>query len=424
MTAEVAPWLDRSRWPTVPIRYVASLGTGHTPSRQHPEYWEDCTIPWVTLADVGQLRDGTVNIITSTSEMISRLGLANSAAVKHPAGTVVLSRTASVGFSAILGSAMATSQDFATWTCGPKLDPRYLLHALRAMAPDLKRLAMGSTHKTIYMPDIAELRVPLPPLDEQRRIADFLDAEIARIDALSTMQREVLTLVAERRAAFLEDHLVTAQIAMGAPWIPLQHLTDQSRPIMYGIVLPGPSVEDGVPIVKGGDVAAGRLRPDLLSRTTREIESGYARSRLKGGDVVIAIRGSVGEVAVVPHSLKGANLTQDAARISRGPETDMRWLELVLQTSSVAEQIKSRITGATVRGINIWDLKRILIPTPGIQTQQEAAAKLDDLLRKQDSLSTRIRTQLELLAERKQALITAAVTGQFDVTTGRGADLS
>ncbi|GAB3802878.1 hypothetical protein [Micromonospora zhanjiangensis] len=49
---------------------------------------------------------------------------------------------------------MATSQDFATWTCGEKLDRRYLLHALRAMAPDLRRVAAGSTHKTIYMPDI------------------------------------------------------------------------------------------------------------------------------------------------------------------------------------------------------------------------------------------------------------------------------
>src|SRR5262245_38356599 len=125
MTVSVAPWLTGSRWPTVPIRYVARLGTGHTPSRQHPEYWESCTIPWVTLADVGQLRDGTLNVISKTAEMISSLGMANSSAVRHPAGTVILSRTASVGFSAILGSAMATSQDFATWTCERQLDSKY-----------------------------------------------------------------------------------------------------------------------------------------------------------------------------------------------------------------------------------------------------------------------------------------------------------
>ena len=97
---------------------------------------------------------------------------------------MILSRTASVGFPAILGADMATSQDFATWTCGPKLDPRYLLYALRAMAPDLRRLVAGSTHKTIYMPDVEQLRIPLPALAEQRAIAGFLDAEVAYIDKI------------------------------------------------------------------------------------------------------------------------------------------------------------------------------------------------------------------------------------------------
>jgi len=116
-----------SVWPRVQVRRVAGLGTGHTPNRQHPEYWENCTIPWLTLADVWQLRDGTTDVVTETAECISEVGMANSAAVLHPAGTVALSRTASVGFCCILGRDMATSQDFATWTCGPELVPRFLL---------------------------------------------------------------------------------------------------------------------------------------------------------------------------------------------------------------------------------------------------------------------------------------------------------
>ena len=60
----------------------------------------------------------------------------------------------------------------------------------------------------------------------------------------------------------------------------LWHLIPPDRRIMYGIVLPGPNVDDGVPIVKGGDVSTERLRIDRLNRTTPEIESGYARSRL------------------------------------------------------------------------------------------------------------------------------------------------
>ena len=72
----------------VPLRRSPGLGSGHTPSRQHPEYWENCTIPWFTLTDVGQLRDGAVSEVFETNELISEVGLANSAAEVHPAGTV------------------------------------------------------------------------------------------------------------------------------------------------------------------------------------------------------------------------------------------------------------------------------------------------------------------------------------------------
>lgn len=422
----IAPWLADARWPTVPIRLVAKLGSGHTPSRSHPEYWEDCTIPWITLADVWQLRSGTQSVISTTKEMISPLGMANSAAAKHPAGTVILSRTASVGFSAIMGTAMATSQDFATWTCGPRLNPRFLLHTLRASAPDLRRVATGSTHKTIYMPDIEQLRIPLPPIEEQRRIADFLDAETARMTDLGSKLQQFNCGVLQREESALAGLLnasvrdTNQELPEGWRWVPLTHLTDPLRQIMYGIVLPGPNVEDGVPIVKGGDVAAGRLSAELLSKTSRDIESRYERSRLLGGDIVIAIRGSVGEVAVVPAQLAGANLTQDAARISIGRSTHPRWLQLVLVSPIVKHQITQRVTGATIKGINIWDLKRVMIPVPGLAKQRELAKSASEVIDAHDALRLRVAKHKKLLAERRQALITAAVTGQFDVSSAGG----
>jgi len=105
-------------WSVVQVRHVATLGSGHTPSRSRPDWWEDCCIPWFTLADIWQVRREGRRFVTETEEMVSELGIANSSAVVHPAGSVMLSRTASVGFPAIMGCAMATSQDFAVWRCG------------------------------------------------------------------------------------------------------------------------------------------------------------------------------------------------------------------------------------------------------------------------------------------------------------------
>ena len=138
-------------WRGVKLGRFARMGSGHTPSRSHPEWWEDCAIPWITTGEVSQVRDDRREVLTETREYISEIGMANSAAELHPKGTVVLCRTASAGYSAVMGEDMATSQDFATWTCGPNLDPFFLLWCLRAMRSDLLgRLAMGSTHKTIY----------------------------------------------------------------------------------------------------------------------------------------------------------------------------------------------------------------------------------------------------------------------------------
>jgi len=180
------------------------MGSGHTPSRSNPEWWTDCRIPWITTGEVSQVRDDRREVISETRERISELGLANSAAELHPKGTVVLCRTASAGYSGVMGHDMATSQDYVTWTCGPRLDPFYLLWCLRAMRQDLLgRLAMGSTHKTIYVPDLQMLRVPLPELGEQREIVKRIREANTRIDSLVDAINQQLALLAERRQALI-----------------------------------------------------------------------------------------------------------------------------------------------------------------------------------------------------------------------------
>jgi type I restriction enzyme M protein len=205
------PWLPSipSHWRSAKLSLVARLGTGHTPSRSESRFWEgERDIPWLTTGDIARFRDGRCEVLTETKQSISQLGLENSAAVLHPPNTVALSRTASVGFSVIMGCAMATSQDFATWTCSSLLEPRFLLLCLRAMREDLVgRLAIGSTHKTIYMPEIQGLRIPLPPIDEQRRIVDIAHIELRHLDRLSESVQLNLSLLTKRREALLREYV-------------------------------------------------------------------------------------------------------------------------------------------------------------------------------------------------------------------------
>ena len=198
-------WLGEipAHWEAKRTKFAATLRSGHTPSRQNPEYWRGCTIPWFGLADVWQIRDGQVEYVHATAEKISELGLANSAARLLPTGTVILSRTASVGFSAILGVDMATTQDFVNWVCGPSLRSEYLLYVFRAMGPEFRRLTMGSTHQTIYMPAVGCFSTPVPPVPEQDQIIAFIRKETSAIDALISKVRQAIDHLREFRTALI-----------------------------------------------------------------------------------------------------------------------------------------------------------------------------------------------------------------------------
>lgn len=200
-------------WLAPKFTMVARQETGHTPSRKESSYWtpEDCVIPWVSLADVWQLRSGQTVYLEDTAEKISEIGMANSSARLLPAETVVLSRTASVGFSGILAKPMATTQDFAAWICGPTIRPKFLYYVLRAMKPEFRRLMMGSTHQTIYMPDIRSFRTPLPRLVIQDRIIAELDASIGNYRKVHEKLTESITKLREYRAALITA-AVTGQI--------------------------------------------------------------------------------------------------------------------------------------------------------------------------------------------------------------------
>ena len=289
----------------------------------------------------------------------------------------------------------------------------------------------GSTRDKLTQSGMNSIPLPWPPEREALLITDFLDRETAKIDALVAEQENLIALLKEKRQAVI-SHAVTKGLDPTVPmkdsgieWLgevpahwniaPLMHLTDPARPIMYGIVLPGPNVDVGIPIVKGGDVKDHRLKLELLNRTTPEIEAPFARARLKPLDIVYSIRGTIGDAEVVPIELQGANITQDVARISPARNIETKWLLHVMKSKPVFVQLEQRSLGAAVRGINIFELKRARIPVPPLSERAEIADFLDTETTKLDDLTTEAQHTIDLLKERRSALISAAVTGKIDV---------
>ena len=151
-------------WQSVLLDSVAKRGSGHTPDKKHPEYWNG-DIKWLSLKDSDRLDN---LYIADTAERITPAGIANSSAVEHPAGTVVLSRDAGVGKRAITRDVMAVSQHFMAWQCGEPLSNHFLYYWLQHKKPEFERIAIGNTIKTIGLPYFKAFEIPLPPLPEVR----------------------------------------------------------------------------------------------------------------------------------------------------------------------------------------------------------------------------------------------------------------
>ena len=180
---------------------LARLESGHTPSRRHPEWWGG-EIPWIALPDIRAL-DGKVAY--DTAEHVNEAGIANSSARILPAGTVALSRTASVGFVTIMGRPMATSQDFVNWVCGPDLDPAFLAFLLRGARNTIRAAASGAVHKTVYVPIVKQFHVCVPSVAEQREIARLLSERMAAVDRVRTAARSSLAAVDALPSALLRE---------------------------------------------------------------------------------------------------------------------------------------------------------------------------------------------------------------------------
>jgi type I restriction enzyme, S subunit len=187
-------------WEWSPLVNIARMESGHTPSREHPEWW-DGDVPWIGIADARAHHGGR---ILKTLQHTNADGLANSAARLLPAGTVCVSRTASVGYVVVTGRPMATSQDFVNWVPTEAVTSAWLRLVFCASREALIRFGKGSVHKTIYFPEWLSVHIAVPPALEQARIVAEADRLLSVADAAEATLAAGVGRCARLRQAILK----------------------------------------------------------------------------------------------------------------------------------------------------------------------------------------------------------------------------
>lgn len=444
-------------WVWTPLLDVAELGTGHTPSRQHPEYW-DGDIPWIGIRDARAHHGG---VIKETIQTVTELGLANSAARLLPKDTVCLSRTASVGYVVVMGRCMATSQDFVTWTCRDALDPFFLARAIQAEGEDIRNFGEGTTHTTIYFPEVKALHLCLPPLPEQRRIVAKLDQlsarsraarhHLARTAALAARAKQAILAAAfrgdltsewrgrfpdeaadtealqERRGAYLRQRRGSRLLSdsglklsdLGAlphGWFPA-HLAEIAETTLGYAFKSSWFTAGGTRLVRGANVAPGRIDWDDTKFLDAEQAEDFNEYRLDVGDIVIAMDrpliSSGFKVAVVDHDAAGALLVQRVARLRALPEADQRYLWWLVNRQTFIEHVIGRATGGDLPHISGNDILTAPVPVPSLREQREIVRRIETAFARIDRLAAEAARAAHLLDRLDERLLAKAFRGEL-----------
>lgn len=282
-------------------------------------------------------------------------------------------------------------------------DVGYLTHALANVLKRIEDRTPFVTVKHLSSDDLKEESIPLPDLNEQRRIAGLLE----RADGLRRTRRYALELaVAFLPAAFLQLFRDWQAATKKYPVKLLEEVVQPGRGVTYGIVQAGPHIPDGVPYIRTGDIVDGVIRTSKLLRTSREIADSYQRSEVKYGDIVMSIRATVGTVAILPPELDGANLTQGTARIAPGDEIKMNFLLWQIRMPETQRWIMRQVKGTTFAEITLAKLRELPVFVPPLPLQK----RFSELVERHERLRAKQREALRQAEHLFQTLLHQAFT--------------
>jgi type I restriction enzyme S subunit len=385
-------------WSVRRLDDLAARGSGHTPDRKKPHYWNG-GVKWISLADSHRLDKV---YISDTEYSISNAGLNNSSAVLHPAGIVVLSRDAGVGKSAVTTCPLAVSQHFVVWDCDSDLHNLYLYYWLQLMKPEFERIANGSTIKTIGMGYFDRLQILIPGREVQEPIGETLlawDSAITTARKLVRRHRKLKRglmqqlLTGERRFPEFRDQ----------PWIERR----------FGDFL----MESRIPGSHGAAAMKLSIRlygKGLFVRTDNRDGSEHTQYyRRSAGQLVYSkldfLNGAFG---IVPAGLDGYESTLDVPAFDIARDTDARWLLYLLTYDGFYKrQLGLAHGGRKARRVNPDSFLDLRMPMPG----QEEQARIADFLQALDREIQLLTDLHEALKKQKRGLMQQLLTGRVRV---------
>lgn len=397
-------------WKRVPLTDVGTWYGGATPSKSNASFWTDGTIPWLSPKDMGP------EVLTSTQDHITRTAVERSSVRLVPGGSTavvvrsgIIERTIPVS---LVPFETTLNQDMKAVQPRADIDARWIAWALRAFERELLRdtRKAGTTVASIEWPRFQAFEIPVPPLDDQRRIIDLLEDHLSRLDAADTSARHGLRRMSALRKAHLREAFEPVAAEM-RPLLDIASIANGQTPKGLVEILSSEPGDDGVPFFKVGDMNAadGRWMNAARFFVSRESAERIGLHVRPAGTVLIPKRG--GAIATNKKRILASPAAYDLNTMGLVPADGLdssylwHWLQ-TLDLGRIAD-------GSNVPQINATQIRELRLPVPDLDSQLDISRRLDNI----DEGLTRIAVQVTSIRSTgrtlRRALLTAAFAGRL-----------
>ena len=399
-----------------------NVGSGTTPKSDNSTFY-DGDIPWITTSELRE------TLIEDTSQKVTQEALKNHSALKvYPKGSIAIAMYgATIGRLGILGIDATVNQACYVFSESEIFHLPFFYYWLWMHRPNLIALSAGGGQPNLSQDDLKQLKLPTPPLNEQEKIAQFLDYKTKQIDELIKKKETLIEKLDEKRTAII-SHAVTKGLDSSVPikdsgiewlgdipkhWevIKVKHLTKILRGKFTHRPRNDPRFYDGQhPFIQTGDVA--NANKFIMEYTQTLNENGYAVSKeFPSGTLVMTIAANIGDMAILNFN---ACFPDSIVGFLPSKMTDIFFLYHLF--SSMKKQFLSTAVLNTQLNLNVERISNIFTVIPPLKEQLQITDFLNKEMQKLDLQKAKIKEAIELLKEYRTSLITNAVTGKIDVS--------
>jgi type I restriction enzyme S subunit len=404
-----------SRWPTVPLKRIFRIVNGSTPAPDG-ENWNG-GICWATPEDLGQLQ---CRIIQSTRRRLTDKGYASCGTSLMPPNSIVLSTRAPIGLIAMTGVPICTNQGCKGLIPIGNDSPHFFYYVLLAAKSILQSLGQGTTFQELGNHELSSLLVPLPPLERQLELGEFLDREVTAIDELIAAKRRLGEVLLEQRSAVISE--LVAPLSDAATNLYRTRLKRVLKgKLANGIFKKKDQYGSGTKLVNVFDVYREDFIVDLKDLESVEVDYPEVQSfSLSTGDIVLVRsslkREGIARAAIVPSISEPLVFECHLVKAVPDPAIVLpEYLVYLLNARPFMEQLISLAHTTTMTTIDQSRIGNLEVFLPSLSIQRDLAGKIRNLIVETQKTLEMVEQGIHLLREYRSSLIAATVIDSVDV---------